>query len=54
MPSDSPQAQQARLDGQLAALRGEAVSGNPHPMNTVHSRAWSRGHREIEEKISGR
>lgn len=54
MPSDSPQAQQARLDGQLCALRGEPISANPYPMNTVHSRAFGRGWREIEEKISGR
>lgn len=45
----TPNAQQARLDGQIAALRGNPVTDNPHPMNTSFSRAWARGHREIKD-----
>lgn len=48
MPSDT---RQARLDGQMARLRGEPLSSNPHPMNTSHSRAYGLGWREIEEKM---
>lgn len=47
MPSDT---RQARLDGQMARLRGEPLSSK-HPMNTAHSRAFGLGWREIEEKM---
>lgn len=40
---------QARLDGQMAALNGKPVTTNPHPLGTVTSRAWARGHRQIVE-----
>lgn len=50
----TPNAQQARLDGQMAALRGEPVADNPHSMNTSYSRARSRGHREILEMKDGK
>lgn len=50
----TPNAQQARLDGQMAALRGNPVTDNPHPMNTSFSRAWGLGWREIKEKLSAR
>lgn len=46
----SPQEQQARLDGQLAAMRGAEPTDNPHPLGSSVSRAWSRGWREILEK----
>jgi len=45
----TPNAQQARLDGQFAALKGHPVTDNPHPMNTSFSRAWARGYREISD-----
>lgn len=46
----SPQEQQARLDGQFAAIRGYPFTDNPHPLNTSCSRAWSRGWNEVAER----
>ena len=40
--------QQARLDGQLACLRGQPITDNPHPMGCSQSRAFARGWREIK------
>lgn len=39
---------QARLDGQIAHLRGAAASDNPHDLGSGVSRAWARGWREID------
>lgn len=47
----SPQEQQARLDGQCAALGEKPFSANPHPLSTTCSRAWSRGWREVSEQM---
>ena len=46
----SPQEQQARLDGQFAALRKQAFTDNPHPLSTSVCRAWSKGWNEIAEQ----
>lgn len=46
--------QQARLDGQICALRGQPVTDNPHPLGCSESRAFGRGWREIKEKLSAR
>ena len=39
----------ARMDGQLAAIRGKPPTKNPHPLGTTQSRAWARGYREITD-----
>jgi len=46
--------QQARLDGQMAALANKPVTDNPHPLGCSESRAFGRGWREIKEKLSDR
>jgi hypothetical protein len=51
--TSQPEAQ-ARLDGQMAALRKEPVTDNPHPLNTSVSRAWAKGWREINGDIPAR
>lgn len=43
----TPVTAQARLDGQISALRGHPATSNPHPLGTSESRAWSKGYREI-------
>jgi len=45
---DTPR-QQARLDGQVAFLRGHPFHANPHPLNTVNSQYWARGWRIGED-----
>lgn len=50
----SPQEQQARLDGQFAAMRRQPATDNPHPLSTSVSRAWSKGFREIDEQRAKR
>lgn len=47
MPSDT---RQARLDGQLSALKRRPMTDNPYELGTSHSRAWARGYREISEE----
>lgn len=36
------------LDGLDAARRGRMPSNNPHPLGTVMSREWAKGHRAWE------
>jgi hypothetical protein len=39
---------QARLDGQIARLRGEATITNPHPFGSDCSLTWQQGWQEID------
>jgi hypothetical protein len=43
---------QARLDGEMARLRGDSSAANPHPFGSDCSLAWGRGWQEVNASRS--